>query len=76
MGTDPVGVDMSFAQPVGLPIVSSSCLDDLCVCVGSCSEGGIRASFWGGGGGGGGGFANIVVPLVGGPLSMEVASDA
>jgi hypothetical protein len=53
MGTDPVGVDMSFAQPVGLPIVSSSCLDDLCVCVGSCSEGGIRASFGGGGGGGG-----------------------
>jgi hypothetical protein len=55
MGTDPVGVDMSFAQPVGLPIVSSSCLDDLCVCVGSCSEGGIRASFFGGGGGGGSG---------------------
>lgn len=36
-GTGPVGVGVSFAQSVGL-LMFSSCLDDLCVCVGSCSE--------------------------------------
>lgn len=33
------GVGVSFAQLVGLLIVSLSCPDDLCVCVGSARKG-------------------------------------